>query len=111
MTERELWNKYFYYSEKSKSKGANKGRKVTYRPELRDGADYFAFVRELAKINPVSAGRIYCNIERDDMLNDRWWDTPNYRAEAIKNYRGRINAIREQYGMSRAQVKEFHSIA
>lgn len=109
MTERELRNKYFYYSEKTISKGVNR-TKVVVTSELRTGADYFAFVRELAKINPVSAGKIYCNIERDDMLNDRWWDVPGYRAEAIKDYRGRINAIRMKYGMSRAQVKEFNSI-
>ena len=44
------------------------------------------------------------------MKNDRWWDTPEYRSKAIKVYNSYINKIKNEYGLSFEDVKEFYNL-
>lgn len=65
------------------------------------------FVNEYAEADPKGCGLFLCRVEWNDFTEDRWWDVPNYRAEAVKSYRNRIKAIRAKYGLSQSEVAEY----
>lgn len=103
----ELNSKYFTVHASRKKKGAGKGYKVTYKTVWRDGVKPRDYVNELAEADSIAAGRLLCNVEFADLMNDRWWDVPNYRAEHLRTYRSRITSIRKQYGLRSTDVAEF----
>lgn len=107
MTLRELDAKYFTLKESRKKKGAGKGYKVSYARVWADGATPRRYLSELAEADSRACGLLLCKSEQMDMQEDRWWDVPTYRDEAIRTYRDRIKAIRLNYGLSKSEVAVF----
>lgn len=87
-----------------KKKGAGKGNKETYRWQWRDYRGYRNALRELF---PREYGLMCCREEQSDFACDTWWNVPDYRDEAIRDYRGRVKAIRLEYGLTKSEVSEF----
>ena len=107
MTKKELDAKYFVTKEKRKKKGAGKGYKISYSKEWREGVRPIDYLTELNSIDRTACGLLLCRIEHNDLTTDRWWDTPNYRATHLREYRGKITSIRKEYGLTSAEVSEF----
>lgn len=91
-----------------KKKGAGKGYKETYEWRWRDYKGYMAALRELS---PTDYALRLCRDERECLLCDRWWDTPDYRGERLREYRSRITAIRKEHGLTSSEVAEFMRVA
>lgn len=87
-----------------KKKGAGKGYKETYRWQWHDYKGYRNALREQF---PREYGLMCCREERECFTADTWWDTPDYRDEAIRDYRDRVKAIRLEYGLTKSEVSEF----
>lgn len=103
----ELNRVYFRHVVRTKSKGAGRGVKRIVTCEFDESRSRADYLRELAEIDRAACGRFMCEIERADLMCDRYWDVPEYRAEYLNGYRSRINRIRKEYGLSRAEVAEF----
>lgn len=104
MTADELRRKYQRRIVRKWSKGAKGGYKYDCRIEW---TDYGAFLRELRELFPREYALELCQIELNDLKTDRWWDTPEFRAMWLTEYRRRITSIRKQYGLTSAEVSEF----
>lgn len=107
MTINELNQKYFTTSIRRKSKGAGKGHKEYVEVRFNELLTRREYIRELSEVDSLAAGKLLCRIEFDDLVNDRWWDAPNYRESHLKEYRSRITAIRKEYGLRSVDISEF----
>lgn len=96
-----------YVEVSRKKKGAGKGYKVKYGWRWNDRKGYCDALRAN---DPTEYGLMMCRVEFDIMVNDKWWDTPDYRKIALKEYRGRIAAIRKEYELSYDSVKRFYEV-
>lgn len=96
-----------YVAVSRKKKGNGKGYKVRYEWQWHDRKSYCEALRAN---NPTEYGLLMCRIEFDVMTNDNWWNTPNYRKTALKEYRARIAAIRKEYGLDYELVKQFYAV-
>lgn len=96
-----------YVEVSRKKKGTDKSYKVKYEWRWSDRKGYCEALR---RTNPTEYGLMLCREELGGMNCDKWWDTPSYRRTAIKDYRGRIAAIRKEYGLSYESVKEFYNV-
>lgn len=94
-----------------KKKGANKGYKYTYTKVWSDRMTRAEYLNRLAEIDRKECGLFLCKIEFADLTEDRWWDVPDYRASHLKSYRSKITAIREEYGLTSAEVACFMRVA
>lgn len=94
-----------------KKKGAGKGYKYTYEKVWTGAMSPREYFDRYAEIDRRGCGISLCRFEHMDFTEDRWWDVPEYRDEAIRDYRGRIKAIRMQYGLSKSDVSEFMRVA
>lgn len=101
----ELMNRYGGYVEASrKKKGANKGYKITYQWEWRN---YAAYEKELEKYYPKEYALTQLRELKNFLLCDMWWNTPDYRAIHLREYRSEVTTIRKKYGLTSAEVSEF----
>lgn len=94
-----------------KKKGANKGYKYTYERVWSGAMTRREYLERYERIDPKGCGLFLCRLEYTEFMDDRYWDVPNYRDEAIKSYRGKIKAIRLRYGLSQSEVSEFMRVA
>lgn len=90
-----------------KKKGANKGYKVIYTTIWSDRMTRKEYLTELARIDRHGCGLFLCKVERNELLEDDWWDTPTYRKEHLQSYRRKITELRKTYGLTSAEVSEF----
>lgn len=93
--------------ETKKKKGANKGYKSTYTMVWSDRMTRNEYLTELARIDPRGCGLFLCKVEKNELLEDDWWNTPGYRTAHLQSYRRRITEIRKTYGLTSAEVSEF----
>lgn len=103
----ELNRKYFVTDVRRKKKGAGKGYKEYVEVSFNESLTRRDYLRELAEVDKTACGLFLCKVEHEGFTTDRYWDVPDYRDEAIKDYRGRIRAIRMDYGLSKNAVAEF----
>ena len=111
MTIKELNRIAYVTKARKKFKGAGKGVKYFYRTEWSGAMTRREYLTRLEEIDAKECGLFLCRLEQTEMHDDRWWDMPTYRDEAIKAYRGRIKAIRLRYGLSQSEVSEFMRVA
>lgn len=111
MTIKELNGVAYAIRTTKKKKGANKGYKYTYEMVWSGRMTRREYLNRLEEIDRHKCGLFLCKLEHFDFTDDRWWDVPNYRDEAIKSYRERIKSIRLQYGLSKSEVSEFMRVA
>lgn len=104
------WLHHLDFYEREKKKGAGKGKKSFYTWEFLPGCNISTYLKELKDVNPRQYALNLIFIEFEDMKNDRWWDTPEYRSKAIKVYKSYINKIKNEYGLSFEDVKEFYNL-
>lgn len=105
LTVDELRNRYGSYVLVSRKKrGAGKGYKEKYEWRWRDRKSYLA---ELRRLFPKEYGLHLCKEEKECLVTETWWNTPNYREAHIKEYRNTIKAISKEYGLSRKDTAEF----
>lgn len=90
-----------------KKKGANKGYKYTYQVEWSGKITRSEYLRRLTEIDRREAGLFLCKLEQNDFNEDRFWDTPDYRETAIKDFRDRIKGIRTRYGLTQKECLPF----
>lgn len=102
-----LQMKYFVTNTRVKHMGKGKKDKLFYTVEWNPERTRKDFVNEYGKADPKGCGLFLCRVEWNDFTEDRWWDVPNYRAEAVKSYRNRIKTIRAKYGLSQSEVAEY----
>lgn len=107
MTLHELDKKYFVTRTMRHTRGADKGDKVRCERVWRDNVTPAQYLNELAGADSLACGRLLCEVEKSDLLTDRWWDVPGYRVEHLTMYRRRITEIRKRYGMTSKDVAEF----
>lgn len=107
MTIKELNGVAYAIHTQKKKKGANKGYKYTYTKVWSGAMTRAEYLSKLADIDRRECGLFLCKVEWNDFKEDRWWDVPSYRDEAVKSYRERIKAIRMQYGLSKSDVARF----
>ena len=107
MTANELHDKYYITRVSSHSKGKQGGKKVKVKIVFNESLKRRDYLKELEAIDRKGCGLFLCRIEQNDMNDDRWWDVPDYRDEAIRSYRERIKGIRMNYGLSKSEVSEF----
>lgn len=93
-----------------KKKGAGKGYKCTYDRKFKSLEHQRAYYSKLREMFPRDYALLLIASEHYDMENDRYWDTPMYRSEAIRDYRNRIHEIKEKYGLSHAEVKSYYHV-
>lgn len=111
MTIKELNRVAYAIHTTKKKKGANKGYKYTYTSVWSDRMTRREYLNRLEEIDRKECGLFLCRLEQNEMNDDRYWDVPDYRDEAIKTYRARIKAIRVRYGLSKSEVSEFMRVA
>lgn len=111
MTIKELNRVAYAIHTTKKKKGANKGYKYTYESVWSGAMTRREYLNRLEEIDAKECGLFLCRLEQTEFQDDRWWDMPTYRDEAIKSYRGRIKAIRLRYGLSQSEVSEFMRVA
>ena len=111
MTKDELYTRYYVTRVSSHSKGKQGGKKIKVRVVFNESRTRRDYLNDLESIDRKSCGMFLCRIEHDDMTSDRWWDVPTYRDDAIRDYRSRINGIRQIYGLSKSEVAEFMRVA
>lgn len=111
MTIHELNGVAYAIRTEKKKKGANKGYKYTYTKVWSDRMTRREYLNHYAEIDPHGCGLFLCRLEQNEMNDDRYWDVPSYRDEAIKSYRERIKSIRMRYGLSKSEVSEFMRVA
>lgn len=51
-----------------------------------------------------------CELERMELSEDRWWDTPEYRVSHLRSYRATITRIRKEYGLTSKDVAEYMKV-
>lgn len=90
-----------------KKKGANKGHKLYHTTVWSGAISRKAYIEKLNEIDPKECGLFLCRAEYYDFTGCRWWDAPDYRDEAIRDYRGRIKEIRLKYGLSKSEAAPF----
>ena len=106
----ELNRKYFVSEVRRKKKGAGKGYKEYVELCFNENYTRRDYLRELAEVDKSACGLFLCKIEFSDLTEDRWWDTPDYRATHLKDYRRRITELRKEYGLRSADVAEFMKV-
>lgn len=111
MTKKELDGIAYAVHTTKKKKGANKGYKYTYTTVWSGAMTRREYLSRLAEIDRKECGLFLCKLEHSDFTSDRYWDVPDYRDEAIRNYRERIKSIRMQYGLSKSEVSGFMRVA
>lgn len=107
MIPKELRSKYYVTKVRVKRMGKNKKDKLFYSVEWNPSETRRAFLDEYNKTDPKGCGLFLCKVEWNDFTEDRFWDVPDYRDEAIRAYRKRINGIRSKYGLSKSEVADF----
>lgn len=107
MTIKELNGVAYATHTTKKKKGAGKGYKFTYTTVWSDRMTRREYLNELAKIDPRECGLFLCKVEKNELLEDDWWNTPGYRATHLQAYRRKITEIRKAYGLTSAEVSEF----
>lgn len=90
-----------------KSKGAGKGNKYAYTTVWSDRMTRNEYLNELARIDPRGCGLFLCKVEKTELMEDDWWNTPAYRATHLQAYRRKITELRKTYGLTSAEVSEF----
>lgn len=91
-----------------KKKGAGKGDKLYFDSLGWDeNKTRRQYLRELAEADKNACGLFLCKVELNDLIADQWWNVPTYREKHLTKYRGRITAIRKEYGLSSKDVKAF----
>lgn len=90
-----------------KKKGAGKGYKYTYESVWSDAMTRREYLTRLEEIDRKECGLFLCRLEHTEFTDDRYWNIPDYRDEAIKSYRERIKAIRMRYGLSKSEVSDY----
>ena len=111
MTLNELNGVAYAIHTQKKKKGAGKGYKYTYETVWSGRITRKEYLNQLEEIDPKECGLFLCKVEHADFTEDRFWDMPGYRDEAIRNYRERIKAIRLNYGLSKSEVSKFMRVA
>ena len=94
-----------YVIKSVKHMGANKPDKIYC--ELQIEGTPRKWMNEYERSDPRGFALFLCKMTRSDFVSDRWWDVPSYRDEAIREYRGRIKAIRVKYGLSKSEVSDY----
>lgn len=94
-----------------RSKGVKIGYKAFHKKVWSDRMTRREYLNRLEDIDRRECGLFLCRLERNEFNDDRYWDVPDYREEAIKSYRERIKAIRLNYGLSKSEVSEFMRVA
>lgn len=107
MTKKELDGVAYAIHTTKKKKGANKGYKYTYTKVWSGAMTRKEYLIKFAEIDLRECGLFLCDIEHRDFTEDRYWDIPDYRDEAIRGYRERIKSIRLKYGLSKSEVACF----
>lgn len=107
MIPKELRSKYYVTKVRVKHMGKNKKDKLFYSVEWNPSLTRRAFVDEYAKADQKGCGLFLCHVEFNDFTEDKWWNVPTYRDEAVRAYRKRINGIRSKYGLSKSEVADF----
>lgn len=107
MTLNELNRMAYAIHTTKKKKGAGKGYKVTYTAVWSDRMTRNEYLNELARIDRKECGLFLCKIEKNELLEDEWWNTPDYRATHLQGYRRIITEIKKAYGLTSAEVSEF----
>ena len=107
MTKKDLDGIAYAIHTTKKKKGANKGYKYSYERVGSGAMSRAEYLKRLAEIDRKECGLFLCGVERFNFTEDKWWDIPSYRDEAIKSYRERIKGIRMQYGLSKSDVTKF----
>lgn len=90
-----------------KKKGAGKGYKVTYKVQFNPAYTPSEYLNEYEQTDSIGCGLFLCQVEFNDLTNDRWWDVPTYRDEHLTTYRRKITTIKKCYGLTNADVKKF----
>ena len=90
-----------------KKKGAGKGYKSTHTTVWSDRMTRNEYLSEFARIDRHECGLFLCKVEFNELIEDRWWDVPDYRATHLQAYRHKITEIRKTYGLTSAEVSEF----
>lgn len=111
MTKQELDRVAYATHTERKSKGAGKGYKYTHTVVWSGAMTRAEYLRRLAEIDPRECGLFLCKVEYTDLMNDRWWDAPDYRATHLQTYRSKITQIRKSYGLKSSDVAEFMRVA
>lgn len=102
-----LRQKYYVDKIRLKKKGANKGYKKIVTREWNPDRTRREFLLEYEAVDRKGCGLFLCKVEFNDFTEDRYWDVPEYRDEAVRTYRERIRSIRNGYGLSKSEVAEF----
>lgn len=110
MIPKELSKKYYVTKTRVKHMGKNKNDKKFYSIEWNEAMTRRDFIMEYGEADPKGCGLFLCKVERNDFADDRWWDIPGYRDEAISTYRERIKAIRVRYGLTKSEVAQFMTV-
>lgn len=106
----ELTAKYYAVKTRVKHMGKNKKDKLFHTVVWNDSMSRRDFLNEYAEADAKACGLFLCKVEFNDFTEDRYWDVPEYRAEAVKSYRGRIKTIRTKYGLSQSEVAAFMAV-
>ena len=111
MTKKELDGIAYAVRTTKKKKGADHGYKFTYEKVWSGVMTRSEYLTRLEAIDARACGLFLCDIEHREMLEDRYWDTEDYRAEAIRAYREKITAFRRRYGLTKSEVARFMRVA
>lgn len=111
MTIQELNGVAYAIRTTKKKKGAGKGYKYTYESVWSGAITRREYLNRMEDIDRRECGLFLCKLEQSDFTDDRYWDVPDYRDEAIKSYRERIKSIRLKYGLSKSEVSDYMRVA
>lgn len=106
----ELRRKYYVEKVRLKKKGANKGYKKFVTIEWNPNFTRNDFIAEFRRLDPKGCGLFLCELERMELSDDRWWDTPEYRVSHLRSYRATITRIRKEYGLTSKDVAEYMKV-
>lgn len=110
MIPRELSEKYYIVKVHVKHMGKGRNNKLFHTVEWNPATSRRSFLTEYEKADRKGCGLFLCKIEWNDFTQDRYWDVPDYRDEAIRTYRKRIKDIRHRYGLSKSDVANYMAV-
>lgn len=90
-----------------KKKGAGKGYKCIHTKVWSGRMTRAEYLSEFARIDRKRCGLFLCEVEKNELTEDRWWDVPDYRAAHLQTYRRTITEIRKAYGLTSTEVSQF----
>ena len=106
----ELDRTAYIIKRKRKCVGAGKPDKYFYRTDWAGTMTRREYLDRLAETDPKECGRWLCYVEHRQMSEDRWWDCDGCRKEMLRQYRGKITAIRKKYGLTSTEVSRFMQV-